>query len=478
MAESLSPAPIQSLNLRQLASNYTLLSGGEVLSKILSFAAFSLLARILMPANFGYLEFTLALMLFLSAIVDFGTAPYGARELAKKSKGISELVTNVSALRLLLAVLAYLLLTAFVFFAPGLDLRLQRLIFIYGLTLFGIPFFIQWVFQGLDQMKWVALGSVVRQMIFAVGVFLLIRRSDQLLTVGWIECAAVAGFVLYQISVLLSRMGPLQFQFNPNFMKNCFREAMPIGLSELTWISTWYLPTILLGLTVGGEAVGWFSAALRPIMTLHTFVWLYFYNLFPSLSRHAQQPKQTEHHLVDHSLAITAWSAVFLGLAGGILARPIITLIFGQRYLASVPAFRILVWMLSITLLSGHYRYLLIAFNQQRYEFLSSLCAAIVSLVLSIFFIPRFSYQGAAVAIVVAAAVNWAMAFQLVHLKIGRIPAAVHLIKPLVAGGIMLTIFFALDSWNHWLAVAASMISFGLAFLILGPRIRKTLGGN
>lgn len=469
---------MQSLNFRQLVSNYTFLSTGEVLSKILSFAAFSLLARILMPANFGYLEFTLALMLFLSVMVDFGTSSYGARELAKKSRGISELVTNISALRLLLSFLAYLLLTAFVFSAPGLDLRLQRLIFIYGLTLFGIPFFIQWVFQGLDQMKWVALGSVIRQMIFAIGVFLFIRRSDQLLTVGWIECAAVAGFVLYQISVLLSRLGPLRLQFDLNFMKNSFREAMPIGLSELTWNSAWYFPTILLGLTVGGEAVGWFSAALRPIMTLHAFVWLYFYNLLPSLSRHAQQTEQTEHDLVNNSLRITAWSAVFLGIAGGMLARPIIILIFGQRYLASVPAFRILVWMLSISLLSGHYRYLLIAFNQQRYEFLCSLCAAIVSFVLSILFIPRFSSQGAAVAIVIAAAVNWAMAFQLVHRKIGRISAAIHLIKPLIAGGIMLAIFFALGSFNYWFAAAASIASFGLAFVIMGPQIKRTVGRN
>lgn len=429
-----------------------------------------------MPANFGYLEFTLALMLFLSVMVDFGTSSYGARELAKKSRGISELVSNISALRLLLSFLAYLLLTVFVLFAPGLDLRLQRLIFIYGLTLFGIPFFTQWVFQGLDQMKWVALGSVIRQMIFAIGVLLLIRRSDQLLTVGWIECAAVAGFVLYQICVLLSRLGSLRLQFELNFMKTSFREAIPIGLSELTWNSAWYFPTILLGLTVGGEAVGWFGAALRPIMTLHTFVWLYFYNLLPSLSRHAQQTEQRENDLVNHSLQITTWSVVFLGISGGILARPIITLIFGQRYLASVPAFRILVWMLSISLLSGHYRYLLIAFNQQRYEFVCSLCAAIVSFILSILFIPRFSSEGAAVAIVVAAAVNWAMAFQFVHLKIGRIPVAIHLMKPFIAGVIMLAVFFALDSLNYWVAATVSILSFGLAFLILGPRFKGTVG--
>jgi len=74
--------------------------------------------------------------------------------------------------------------------------------------------------------------------------------------------------------------------------------------------------------------------------------------------------------------------------------------------------------------------------------------------------------------------VNWAIAFQLVHLKIGRIPAAIHLIKPLIAGGIMLAIFFALGSFNYWFAAAAGMVSFGLAFLIMGPQIKRTVGRN
>ena len=74
---------MQSLNFRKLVSNFTLLTGGEVLSKIFTFIAFTFLARMLGPTNFGHLEFALAVMVFFSLLVDFGTSPYGAREIAK-----------------------------------------------------------------------------------------------------------------------------------------------------------------------------------------------------------------------------------------------------------------------------------------------------------------------------------------------------------------------------------------------------------
>src|SRR5690349_14522108 len=67
----------------RLARNFVLLGGAEVFSKGVTILAFACLARVLGPADFGALEFALAVITILTLLVDCGLSPYGAREVGK-----------------------------------------------------------------------------------------------------------------------------------------------------------------------------------------------------------------------------------------------------------------------------------------------------------------------------------------------------------------------------------------------------------
>src|SRR3984957_15471766 len=71
----------------RLAVNFLYLSAGEFTAKLLTFASFSYLARVLGPSQYGPLEFTLAVMVFFSLSTDLGLAIYGAREVARNPDG-------------------------------------------------------------------------------------------------------------------------------------------------------------------------------------------------------------------------------------------------------------------------------------------------------------------------------------------------------------------------------------------------------
>lgn len=466
---------MQTIRSRKLVTNFTLLSGGEVLSKIFTFFAFAYLARVLAPNNFGYLEFTLAVMVFLTLFVDFGTSPYGAREVAKNSERIEVLIFNIIALRVIFALLGYLLLLAFIFLQPNKDKNLQVLLLIYGLSLFGIPGFLQWIFQGLDKMKWVALGSVIRQMMFTIGVFVLIRRAEQLWIVAVIEFIAVCSLVIFNVYIFRSKIGKFRPSINLRSMISSFGQAYPIGLSELTWAFTWYFPIIFLGLLIRGKDVGWFGAAFRPVMTLHMFVWLYFYNLLPTISRCSKQPQEILKNLMDNSLRIVAWAGFFLGTVGTILAKPIITIIFGTAYSQSVSTFMVIIWMIPIAFLSGHYHYTLIAYNQQKYEFVSYACGAVVGMVVGLLLIPRFSTLGAGFSLITAGIVSWIMAFFFVKHKICHIPFIFFIFRPLAACAVMFAGFQLLLPLNLWLAGTVGIILFISMLFIFQPEVKRFL---
>ena len=109
-------APPSQPSGRRLTLNYLLLTGGESLAKVCTLAAFAYLGRVLGPERYGSLEFALATMIFFTLPVDFGLAIYGARELARDRGRAADLLREVSALRLMLASISFVLLLVLIAF--------------------------------------------------------------------------------------------------------------------------------------------------------------------------------------------------------------------------------------------------------------------------------------------------------------------------------------------------------------------------
>jgi O-antigen/teichoic acid export membrane protein len=454
-------------SLRRLASNYSLLVAGEALSKFFSFAAFMYLARILGPKNYGYLEFTLAIMVFFTLFVDMGTGPWGARQIPRDPKKIPETAASVVMLRLLMASVGFLLL--FLFSRAIAEELPRKLLLIYGITLFAIPGFLQWVFQGLQTMRWVAWATVVRQFIFSFLIFVVVRRPQDLLDIGWIECVSVSAVVLFSIVIYRRVVGSFQLQWNREKFRRGLFESAPIGFSELSWAFIWYSATVILGLIVGGRSLGWFGAAHRPIMAIHTFVFLYFYNLLPSIAQAMQESTEVLRKLLSRSLAISCWTSLFLGTMGTIFAQYLLTFIFGTQYENAIPTFRILIWVLVLMMISGHFSYTLVGWNLQRLHLISFLAALAASLFLSVLLIPRYEIIGAAIAIFGSLLVKGILSWHFVRRHITEIPLSRHLIKPLAPTILSLTLYWRFEAAHPFIFALTVPVLFAVMLLLLQP---------
>ena len=248
----------------------------------------------------------------------------------------------------------------------------------------------QWFFQAHDRMQWVGAASIVRQAGFAVIVFLLYRRGTPLVYMGFIECASVTAVAAFCIYVTRFKMGfawPWP-DMHVGRLLGHLRESAPIGLAELAWAFMWYFCTVLLGFIFADRTLGWFGASHRALMALHTFVWLYFFNLLPSISRCVAFPTKRLLELMDHSVRVTAWAGLY---AAGILtlAAPLVlTIIYGPSFKAGAQSFSILAWMLPVAMLSGHHRYILIAYNYQKRLSICTGWSALASVVLGFALVP------------------------------------------------------------------------------------------
>ena len=163
------------------SKRYLTLFAGEVISKLCVFAAFAYLARVLGPSGFGLIELALSITMFFVMAVDGGLGSYGARVVSAQPDEAPRVLAQITAVRAVAAVIAYvpILLGSLFYGMPG-----AGMLAVYGLVVFVVPLFNQWLFQGFRAMHLVAAGTALRNVVFAAVVFAFVRPGVDLRVVA------------------------------------------------------------------------------------------------------------------------------------------------------------------------------------------------------------------------------------------------------------------------------------------------------
>jgi O-antigen/teichoic acid export membrane protein len=462
---------------RRLAINFLFLSGGESIAKLLAFATFTYLARMLGPVKYGSVEFTLAAMVFFTVPADLGLASYGAREVARHPDRASRLLHEITGLRAALTLFSMLALGLFILIIPKSN-DLKILLALYGASLLAGPFLLQWFFQAHDQMQWVGMASIIRQMGFAGLVFLTCRRGTPLWHIGFIECASVVGVAVFCLYICRRQTGFPWPWPDPHVIRLAghIKESAPIGLTELAWAFMWYFCTVLLGFIFPDQSLGLFGASHRALMALHTFVYLYFFNLLPSISRCAALPHNYLLELMDRSVRFAAWAGLFGAALLTALAPRLLTLIYGPPFRPASHSFSILAWMLPVAMLSGHHRYILIAYNRQTTLLSCTTISAAAAVLLGFTLVPFYGGPGAAWALLIALMINFALVYISVQRLVVEVPVHRQLWAPLAALAVSVIVYLALARWSIGVGLAAALVVYvGCLVKSDGPQLASFL---
>jgi O-antigen/teichoic acid export membrane protein len=440
----------------RLAANFAYLSAGEMAAKLLTFASFSYLARTLGPANYGLVEFTLDVMTFFTMPADMGLSWYGAREIARNPSRADRLLHEIVGLKVLLTLCSMTTLFIFILVIHK-SFELKALLSLYDLSLLSLPFFLMWFFQAYDRMAWVGLASIVRQVGFAGLVFLLCHGPSSLIFVGVAECISVSGVVVFCLWLSRTRLrAPWPTpDLHPSHIIGHLREAAPIGLTELAWTCMLNFCTVLLGFLFPDKTLGWFGGAHHALMALHTFVYLYFFNLLPSIARCVALPHEYLLQLMDRSVRFTAWTGLFGAGLLTALAPQVMVILYGKQFRPAASSFEILVWMLPVSMLSGHHRFTLIAYGRQKQLMVCTFISAAAVMICGVILIPLFGGPGAAYALLIAVTVNFALVYFAVRRLVLDVPVTPQVSAPLIALAFATGIYLALARWNMLIALAA-----------------------
>jgi len=406
---------------RSFAARYLTLSGGETFGKLCVMAAFAYLARVLAPADYGIIEQALAITAFFVLGVESGMGSYGARVVAAAPERVPQLVSQVMLLRALLGVPAFalILVVAARYRMAGLGILAVN-----GIAILLTPFLTQWVFQGLRQMPWVAAGAVARNLTFVALVFALVGPGSDIRRVALAEVCGIAALAVVNAYFLHGRLrARLDVRGIIAGTRRLFGDVWFMGLSDLAWACLWYSPALVVGWASRGgtEDVAWVAAAVRIVLAVHTFVFLYFFNLLPNLAAELAVGMGRWRDVMQRSIATAMWPACLIALGGTLVAPVLIPAVYGHAFRPAVLPFQIAIWMIPVAWLSGHFRFGLIAAGQQWWEFVVSAVTAAVTVAAGVFLSHHHGSAGAASALVLGGITSLLLAIAASHRHVGRV---------------------------------------------------------
>ena len=388
---------------RRLFQNVMVLSGLQFASYLFPLATIPYLTRVLGPATWGLVAFSLAFGAFVSLLVEYGFNLSATRDVALYRDArdrLANLLAGVLGAKVLLALPAV-----------GVTFLVQRLVPTFqehpamlwaGLfSALGQSFSLSWYYQGLERLRLMSALDISARASAMVGIFLLIRSPED----GW-KVLALQGLASFLSVAVASGLAYREVSFRFPTWTLCWK-ALWMGWTMFLYngaVSLYMIGNVfVLGLFAPPQFVGYYAGAEKFVTA--------FLGLFEPV-RQALYPRLSHmiYHARDEAVRLARLGAVLMGVGGALvgflifLLAPLLVRVFlGEQFSPAVPALRILALLFPLAALGIALQSLwMLPLRMDRPFNVIILGTGLVNLVFALMLAPRYLHLGVAWAAVVA----------------------------------------------------------------------------
>ncbi|MEJ9151433.1 flippase [Bacillus smithii] len=351
--------------------------------------------------NYGLVALSQSLNMILTVLVDYGFNLTATKQIAVARRDIKKLqmiYSSVLLVKVLLSAVAFTCVMFLVMFIQPFKSHPTLFLLSFGITLGGaiLP---TWLFQGLEEMKYVTLLNIISRVITTLGIFVLIHSSKDLLLVP----------TLFSISQILAGILSLilvRSKFNikieipsKQYIKKQLREGLEVFVSNIAITSFTSGNTLMLGILSNEVNVGYYSSGEKLASMASGIVIPFSQTLFPHVSSLVNESKDRAKEFLNRALYVIVSITFPITLFILIFADFIVSLMYGENIKQISVVLRILAFLPTLVGLSNFFgTQTMLTFGYNK-EFLKVFAqASLVNMVIVILLVPRFGYIGTAVA--------------------------------------------------------------------------------
>lgn len=455
----------------RLAKNTISLLIIGVVDKLALMLLFVVVVRKLTQAEVGTYSLTLALIFIGGMIANFGLEYVTIREVAKNRERSKSIFNNALLITLVFSLLIWPLMI-------GLAFLLNYSSEVIFLLSFGGAMF---VFMGFGQIATAVIKAYERMEILAlVGFFHSIMGLGLGLFVLWMGWGLTALVIVLMITeglkaaililIVHRHFSPLSWQFDNTVITSIIKQVIPFAILLAYGVLLRRIGILCMGWFRPVEEVAIYGMAVRFSDFLSLFSGSMIGALFPALSYKLASSPQESWRLYNDSIGIFTILGFGAALSLMVLAQPIILFMFGEAYVNGATALRWLGWAFFFGVLSGPVGILLLAAGDQMYRVVA-MCVIVLScnILLNIYLIPLFSYNGAAIATFVSAVLGCAGRLILSRTYFGQFPNFVAIIwRALLASLFMAIVLILLNGLNVLALIVIGGLTYVMILAVLG----------
>ncbi|MBN2121161.1 MAG: flippase [Candidatus Omnitrophica bacterium] len=366
--------------------------------QLLRAALFIYMARILQATHYGIFSFVLAFVSLFTAFFDLGLSSIITREFSQNKEREKDFYSLVS-LKFFVGLVTILAIVISSFFiTPSFQIR--KAIWIMAFFSFLTQFFeVFYAFlRARQRMEYEAWANIFQTLLLVSLVFFVLFRSPSVINIS--QAYLLSGLIALGIFTFFfhRKILPFKLSFGLEVWSKFLKMSWPLALTSIFTMLYSYTDSIIMGYLSQMAQAGWYNASLRIVKVAWVPGGIICISFYPVLTQFADKARIDFQRIWDYFLGVMFILALPIVFGGMALAERIIITLYGQGFDPSILTFRILIVMQGVGFVSVAFSNLLVAVNQQKKIFWTTVSGAVMNIILNLILIPRFSLYGAAVA--------------------------------------------------------------------------------
>ncbi len=456
--------------IRRIAKNIAALFTAHFIVAFLLLILSVFIARTLGDVAFGKYSFVIALTAIFAIFSDLGYNTLLVRDVARDPSQAGRYLNNILGIRLVLSLVIFAVIVIIINIT-GYHADMKNLIYVFAIytLILSISDVFKMIFRASERMQYESAITIVSNTVRVV-----LGLSVLLLGYGLMEIAFV--LLLYSLLDLLLSFLVCKMKFvkprvelDPGFWKSTVRTALPLGLVTILSLVYARTDTIMLAVMNGVAVVGWYNAAYNLVLGFTPIPHLFMNALFPLMSRFNVTSKDSLMMGYEKSLKYLLILGLPIAAGMSLLADEIIPLLYGEQFLHSVVALKILAWDVLLIFICIPLGFMLVSINRQNQMATIVGGCALLNIILNLILIPRFSYIGAGIATLAAETFLFLAYFYVISKYLYRLPLHKIIIRPLIATSVTALFIHLCSGLNLFIIIiSAAVLYLVTLYLIYG----------
>ena len=456
--------------MKSFSFNVLSLGGSDIGSRLISFLAVTYLARTLGPENIGILAIGMAILTYASILSSMGLPLLGVRSIAAKKGSMQDLVKRICSARFLLSIISFIVITVILMLLVK-EQNARNVAIIFLITLFPSALMLGWLFQGLGDMKTLAIGQLLGMFAYLLFIVGIVLNSED---IYWVPCAWCFGLLIQTIYFWINykKLCILENSENkPLHLIDIIRQGIPLGIAALISQTVIQFPFIYLGFFDTSENTGLYSVAFRVVVLMLAIDRIFYTIFFPVISRSFKDSLEHLNAQVSWTLKIVITSSLYIALLALIAGKDLLPIFFGSEFRNASLIFQALLGYFALTVINSVFTFTLIGIEKEHLYTKALFISVIAFVVIILIPIPLSATLIAPIALAVHQGVS-----MLIMMKYIRKSIYINLLfRTLLPLSIAIVFALFIYIWQHLypVIVSATVVLLALPAIAIASGINR-----